>query len=82
MKEDIKVIKPESYKIVLVGMACVGKSSLVCVNLNHVFTDAYEPTVGSFFYPKEVEVNGQKKKLDIWDTSGLFIQHEIMVNNK
>lgn len=57
-------------KVVLIGDASVGKTSL----LNRFSTGSHSqlisPTLGAAFTTKMVEVNGESVKLQIWDTSG------------
>lgn len=57
-------------KVVLIGDAAVGKTSL----LNRYFTGSHsntiQPTLGAAFTTKDAVANGEKVRLQIWDTSG------------
>lgn len=74
---DLKIKKKEStskalgVKIVLLGDAGVGKSSICQRYINNTISDNYEVTIGGAYLQKEVALdNGQKIKLHIWDTGG------------
>jgi len=55
---------------VIVGSVSVGKTCL----LTRYLSDEYNPdegtTLGGFFFPKELDVEGVHLKLNIWDTAG------------
>ncbi len=57
-------------KIVLVGHFGVGKSSLVKRFVENVFSDNYIVTIGVHISKKELELNGEKITLVIWDIEG------------
>jgi GTPase SAR1 family protein len=74
---DLKIKKKEStskalgVKIVLLGDAGVGKSSICQRYINNSISDNYEVTIGGAYLQKEVALDsGQKIKLHIWDTGG------------
>jgi len=60
-----------NFKIVLLGGASVGKTSLVssyCLGTNK---QKYGPTVGGVYFKKEgITKNGEKITINIWDTAG------------
>ncbi|MBD3353425.1 MAG: GTP-binding protein [Candidatus Lokiarchaeota archaeon] len=59
------------FKIPMVGDGGVGKTSLVTQYVNKKFVQDYKMTIGVDFQLKdEVLPNGQKVKLQIWDTGG------------
>ncbi|CAD7960606.1 unnamed protein product [Amoebophrya sp. A120] len=59
------------YKVVLLGDASVGKSSLVTRFVNNRFSDNSEATVGAAFSAQIVTTEeGQQVKFEIWDTAG------------
>ena len=57
-------------KIVMLGGASTGKTSIVTRFSQDKFTGASESTVGAAFITKTIEVDGKQVKLDIWDTGG------------
>jgi small GTP-binding protein len=60
----------ELYMFVLIGQANVGKTSLVNKWLKNDYDDNCESTQGSWFADKVVSVNGERVKIQVWDTSG------------
>ncbi|KAJ2892361.1 Vacuolar protein sorting-associated protein 21 [Coemansia aciculifera] len=62
--------KPIQIKVVLLGEAAVGKSSLVLRFVNDEFQDNKEPTIGAAFLTQKVRLDDSVLKLDIWDTAG------------
>ena len=59
-----------SEKIVLIGAASSGKTSLQYRFIHNKFSGNSEPTIGAAFISKTINVNGTPIKLDIWDTGG------------
>lgn len=57
-------------KVVVIGDASVGKSSLILRFMNSVFAENIKPTIGCDHYEKEVAVGTAKVNLSIWDTAG------------
>lgn len=57
-------------KIVLIGDAAVGKSSLLLRYIDDYFEDTYICTIGVDFKIKSLEMQGKRVKLQIWDTAG------------
>ncbi|KAJ2547386.1 Vacuolar protein sorting-associated protein 21 [Coemansia sp. RSA 1933] len=62
--------KPIQIKVVLLGDAAVGKSSLVLRFVNNEFQENKEPTIGAAFLTQKVRLDDSVLKLDIWDTAG------------
>lgn len=59
----------DSYRVVIIGEAAVGKSSLTVQYLRGFFLECYDPTVDDS-YQKQTEVDGKPVKLEIIDTAG------------
>jgi small GTP-binding protein len=59
-----------SEKIVLIGAASSGKTSLVNRLVNDRFQQTTEATIGASFVSKVLSVNNIDIKLDLWDTGG------------
>ena len=57
-------------KVVVIGDASVGKSSLILRYINNTFSESVKPTIGCDYYEKEVPVGANTVKLSIWDTAG------------
>jgi len=58
------------YKVLVIGDAGVGKSSLLLRFVDDVYTDAFISTLGVDFKTKTVTYSGEQVKLQIWDTAG------------
>ena len=58
------------FKVIFLGDAGVGKTSIIKNRLEEPFNYKMAPTVGSNFEITEVEINGQTVGLRIWDTAG------------
>ncbi|KAG7200613.1 hypothetical protein KM043_001171 [Ampulex compressa] len=59
-------------KVVMLGHAAVGKTSLVERFVNDWFNESlsYQNTIGAAFAAKQVQVDGKKLVMGIWDTAG------------
>ena len=64
-KEEV----PE-YKLVLIGNAGVGKTSIIYRMIKKVFNETNPPTVGAMFLTYNLEIDGKNHRLQIWDTAG------------
>ena len=61
----------DSVKVVLLGEAGVGKTSIITRYIANSFSQVVMTSTGSSFVSKRIELNGNKKiKLQIWDTAG------------
>ncbi len=69
MLEDLIFAMSPSYlfKIVTVGGAAVGKTSMILRYTTGKFREYYAPTLGADFAIKNVELDGNRVKLQIWD---------------
>ncbi|KAK0738240.1 ras family-domain-containing protein [Schizothecium vesticola] len=59
-----------SVKLVLLGEAAVGKSSLVLRFVNNDFQENKEPTIGAAFLTQKCNLPERTIKFEIWDTAG------------
>jgi len=58
-------------KVVVLGDAGVGKTSLVKQYVEHKFDEEYKPTIGADFLTKDMNLPGRGNiTLQIWDTAG------------
>lgn len=62
--------KPVQVKLVLLGEAAVGKSSLVLRFVNNEFQENKEPTIGAAFLTQKLAIDSRTIKYEIWDTAG------------
>ena len=60
----------DRIKLILVGDKLVGKTSIITQFSEKQFSNEYIPTIGSDKTMKEIEIKGEKLKLEIWDTVG------------
>ena len=58
------------HKIIFVGDAGVGKTSIINRIVDNPFSDAYEMSIGVDFMSKNLRYRGQNIKLQIWDSAG------------
>jgi small GTP-binding protein len=58
------------WKIVLLGEAAVGKTSLIQQYILHTFDPSLEQTVAGSFVSEVIDVDGTSVQLSIWDTAG------------
>lgn len=63
-------MKPIQVKLVLLGEAAVGKSSLVLRFVNNEFQENKEPTIGAAFLTQKCKLDDKIIKFEIWDTAG------------
>lgn len=60
-----------TYKLLMLGDASVGKTSLTHRYITGIFIDSPRLTIGVDFFSKKVRLpNGKKVKLQIWDFGG------------
>eukprot|EP00030_Apusomonadida_sp_AF-17_P005777 a676200_5719.p1 GENE.a676200_5719~~a676200_5719.p1 ORF type:complete len:220 (-),score=71.13 a676200_5719:120-743(-) len=66
-----KAAKVAQFKLVLLGQAAVGKSSIVLRFVKDEFQDFQEATIGAAFCTKTMSLeNGTLIKYEVWDTAG------------
>ena len=58
------------FKILLVGNAGVGKSSITKRFTQDIFYEHHISTIGVDFTVKTFQIDGKTIKLQIWDTAG------------
>lgn len=58
------------FKLVIVGDAASGKSSILSRYVDNTFTDSYIATIGLDFKIKSFDISGKSVRLQIWDTAG------------
>lgn len=59
-----------SVKVVMIGSASSGKTSLSTQFAYGRFSHSSEPTIGAAYFTKEIDTKDGSLKLDIWDTAG------------
>lgn len=59
------------FKLVLIGNAGSGKTSLINRYVNNKFLDSYTCTLGVDFFTRTIEVEDSVIKFQIWDTAGM-----------
>nr|XP_057923478.1 ras-related protein Rab-21 [Doryrhamphus excisus] len=59
-----------SFKVVLLGEGCVGKTSLVLRYCENKFNDKHITTLQASFLNKKLNITGKRVNLAIWDTAG------------
>lgn len=62
--------KKALLKVIILGNAGVGKTSLMNQFVNKKFSNQYKATIGADFLTKEVMVDDRLVTLQIWDTAG------------
>ncbi|TFF96133.1 GTP-binding protein, partial [Candidatus Thorarchaeota archaeon] len=70
------------FRVVLLGEAAVGKTSLVRRYTENVFEESYKQTIGTTFANRDVEIadpDGSKRtvRLNIWDMGGQSTYREL-----
>jgi len=61
--------RADLYKIVVIGDVSVGKTSFMERYVNNKFSNTYKATIGADFLSKDVDRDGKKMVLQIWDAS-------------
>ncbi|KAJ5066066.1 hypothetical protein M0811_03399 [Anaeramoeba ignava] len=63
-------LNQQIFKIIIFGEAGVGKTSIINRYINNTFNISSIPTFGVDFKFKEIDCDGKKANLQIWDTGG------------
>ncbi len=58
------------FKYIIIGDPSVGKSNLLMKFANNKFTEDYQSTIGVEFGAKNIRLNDQVYRIQIWDTAG------------
>jgi len=58
------------FKVVFLGEQATGKTSIAKRGLSDTFEESYTATIGIDYYTKNVEIDEQTVRLQIWDTAG------------
>jgi len=58
------------FKILLMGAAAVGKTSLLHRFVDNTFAESYASTIGLNFLIKDMDLSNQQCRLTIWDLAG------------
>jgi len=69
-KPSISLVKPRTFKIIVLGESGVGKTCLSFRFCAGKFPLHSESTIGLDFREKIVELDGERLKLQLWDTAG------------
>jgi small GTP-binding protein len=66
----IRPVTPAVFKVVFIGDASTGKTSIIRRYCDNAFTDDQPPTIGSAFLTRRVTTDNGNIDLQIWDTAG------------
>ena len=64
------MMKKKFLKVMILGNSGVGKTSILEQYVNKAFTGNYKVTIGADFLTKDLDLDGNKIKLQVWDTAG------------
>ena len=67
----------ETIKVVVIGDACTGKTSLIKRYIDHTFDIDYRCTIGVDFKRKDLIVKDKQYALYLWDTAGQEIYKNV-----
>ena len=74
------LIKRTVLSLITLGDSNVGKTSLSQYFVNQKFKQNQLATIGVDFFTKNIEIEGYKVKLKIWDTAGQELYKKIVAN--
>ena len=70
--DDKSAVQPdETFKLILIGSAGVGKSSILLRATTNKFSDEHNATIGVEFGSLLVRIDGKLVRLQTWDTGGM-----------
>ena len=58
------------HKVIFIGDANTGKTSIINIIIDNPFNDTYEVSIGIDFMSKNIRFRGQNIKIQIWDSAG------------
>jgi len=70
IKKTWEILKQRVFKIIILGDAGVGKSSLMVSFVNKEFSGEYKATIGADFLSKDISIDEKVVSLQVWDTAG------------
>eukprot|EP00106_Octopus_bimaculoides_P012937 XP_014780379.1 PREDICTED: ras-related protein Rab-13-like isoform X1 [Octopus bimaculoides] len=70
MEQSHSNIADASYKVLVLGETCVGKTALINCLVGREFRSSMLPTIGVDFVKKTFNVDGARIQLAVWDTAG------------
>ncbi|MFX1328749.1 MAG: Rab family GTPase [Promethearchaeota archaeon] len=68
--EEVKVEREFVFKVVILGDAAVGKTSLINRFVEDKFSEDYRATLGANIVRKDVNLNNLRVRLIMWDLAG------------
>ncbi|MFX1378827.1 MAG: Rab family GTPase [Promethearchaeota archaeon] len=68
--EEANLDREFVYKVVILGDAAVGKTSLINQFVEGSFNEDYKPTLGANIVRKDVSLDNTKVRLILWDLAG------------
>jgi len=70
MEKESRDLREFVFKIVIIGDAAVGKTSLINQFVEGSFSEDYKPTLGANIVRKDVNLDNTKIRLIMWDLAG------------
>jgi len=70
MEEQDSMNSPNTFKVLILGDASVGKTCILIRYCEGTFSDAPQTTISSEFKMKPFTLEGQDFKVQVWDTAG------------
>lgn len=70
LEEETRELREFVFKIVIIGDAAVGKTSLINQFVESSFNEDYKPTLGANIVRKDVNLDNTKVRLIMWDLAG------------
>ena len=69
-EEDLIIEEKNKFKIIIIGSAFTGKTSLLHRCIKKKFNEEYNVTLGADLQTYKVKINDENICLNIWDTAG------------